>query len=150
MRRATRRPSRYYVYFGLFEHDVEKDVLPYLLPLRVPVLTRRSGAPLWSYLRRLGVDVSYDVIAEIKRASVETLGVDTPRVDYLRVGVSIELKPPVEEYGGFRISALAWQLAEKAKHKIVEPVRRRKIDHDVLKAVLDLRAIWAAPKETAV
>ncbi len=41
-----------------------------------------------------------------------------------------------------------WQLAEKAKHKIIEPVRR--IDHDVLKAVLDLRAMWAVPKEVAV
>ncbi|AAL64228.1 MULTISPECIES: hypothetical protein [Pyrobaculum] len=67
-----------YVYFGLFEHDVEKYVLPYLLPLRVPVLTRWSDVPLWGYLGRPGVYVSYDVIAEIKRISVETLCVDMP------------------------------------------------------------------------
>jgi len=43
------------VYFGTLEHDVEKDALPYLLPLRAPVVARWSGVPLWKYLERLGI-----------------------------------------------------------------------------------------------
>ncbi|MGB9704286.1 MAG: hypothetical protein ACPL3C_02465 [Pyrobaculum sp.] len=137
-----------HVYFGLLEHDVEKDVFPYLLPLRVPVVARWSGVPLWAYLRRMGVEVGYDVIAEVKRISAEVLGVDTPRVDFLRIGVSVELNPPVELYGGFKISSVAWQLAEKARRKIVDPLRRGYVDHDVLKALLDLRAVWAVPRSS--
>lgn len=132
------------VYLGTLEHDVEKDALPYLLPLRAPVVARWSGVPLWKYLERLGIRLSYSDVVALKRLSREVLGVDTPRVDYVRVGVSVALEPPVEIYKGITVSSIRWQLAEKAVHKIIRPLEEGRVDHDVLKAVLDLRAVWAA------
>jgi hypothetical protein len=43
---------------------------------------------------------------------------------------------------------VAWQLAEKARRKKVDPLRRGYVDHDVLKALLDLRAVWAVPRSS--
>jgi len=141
------------IYLGLIEHDVERDVLPFLLPLRIPVVSRWSGVPLWRFLAWRGVELRYRDVEEAKRAAVETLGVDEPKVDYLRVGVSMALEPPVAELRGLPVSDISWQLSLKLREKLLRPVAEGRVAteaHDMVKALLDLRAVdWYNLREDA-
>ncbi len=132
------------IYFGLLEHDVERDVLPFLLPLRAPIVTRWSGIPLWRFLARRGIELPYRHIEELRSIALEVLGVDEPKVDYLRVGVSINLAPPIAQMHGLPISEISWQLSKKLGEKLVKPLvegRAAVEAHDMAKAMMDLRAV---------
>ena len=127
------------IHFGLPEHDVERDVLPFLLPLRAPIVTRWSGVPLWRFLARRGIELPYRHIEELRSAALEVLGIDEPKVDYLRVGISINLAPPVIHLHGLPVSEISWQLSKKLSEKLAKPLvegRTTAEAHDMVKAMV--------------
>ena len=133
----------------LVEYDVEKDYFPELLSLRVPVITRYDGE---LFHRFLGIK-DYRVITMLRRVFRETLGVENPRIDYVRFEVSLNpegmprVEAVLEDMFGWRarawITELEYQLAAKVRYKVG---RDFGADlpyniHDILKAVLDLRLL---------
>ena len=131
------------------EHDAEKDVFPYFVPLRVPVITRYDGEPFYRFL---GIS-DYSLIGELRRVFKETLGVRDPRIDYVRLEVGLDpagmprAETVLEDVFGQRakawITELEYQLAAKIRYKVAKDFGD---DlgynlHDILKAVLDLRLL---------
>jgi len=132
----------------LVEYDVEKDFFPELLSLRMPVITRFDGRPFHEFLNIR----DYNVIRVLRRVFSEVLGVENPRIDYIRFEVSlnpagIPREEVVEDLFGSSIKAwitsLEYQLASKITYKVCRDfgAALEYNLHDVLKAVLDLRLL---------
>jgi len=133
----------------IVEYDVEKDYFPYLLSLRMPVITRFDGRPFHEFLNIR----EYSVIRMLRSLFSDVLGVEDPRIDYIRFEVSLNpAGMPVEErvledLFGSRIrtwiTSLEYQLASKIVYKVGRDFgdELRYNLHDILKAVLDLRLL---------
>ncbi len=133
----------------LVEYDAEKDYFPDLLSLRMPVITRHDGEPFYSFL-----DIrEYRVITRLRRVFMEVLGVENPRIDYVRFEVSLDpsnmprVEAVLEDLFGWKtrawITILEYQLASKIKYKLGKdygPDLKYNL-HDILKATLDLRLL---------
>lgn len=136
---------------GLFlvEYDAEKDYFPDLLSLRMPVITRYDGEPFYSFL---GIR-DYQVITEVRIVFREVLGVENPRIDYVRFEVSLnpegmpKVEAVLEDLFGWKtrawITSVEYQLASKIKYKVAKDFGDDLTHniHDIVKAVLDLRLL---------
>ncbi|RDD53163.1 MAG: hypothetical protein BA066_05845 [Candidatus Korarchaeota archaeon NZ13-K] len=133
----------------VIEYDREKDHFPTLLSLRMPVITRYDGRPFYEFLGMR----NHNLITRLRGVFEEMMGVRNPRIDYIRLEVSLDPgEMPREEVmlkDAFGFEAKAWitelgyQLASKITHKVARdfgPDLRYNL-HDVLKAALDLRLL---------
>jgi len=138
------------------EYDAEKDHFPTLLSLRVPVITRYDGRPFHEFLSMQ----DFNLIESLRGVFEEELGVRDPRIDYVRLEVSLDPgEMPREEAtleDAFGTAVRAWvtrleyQLASKITFKVARdfgPDLEYNL-HDVLKAALDLRLLAYADKES--
>jgi len=133
----------------LVEYDVEKDFFPELLSLRMPVITRFDGRPFHEFLNIR----DYNVIRMLRKVFNEVLGVEDPRIDYVRFEVSLNPagmqreEVMLEDLFGLSIktwiTSLEYQLASKITYKVGREfgAALEYNLHDILKAVLDLRLL---------
>lgn len=137
-----------YARLWIAEYDVEKDFFPDVLSLRVPVLTRYTGEPFYSFL---GI-ADYTTISRLREVFQRTLGVKDPQIDYLRLEISLGMPdaPTVrletaDLFGNTHRELvtepelqLAWKILGKVGRQHENPEASL---HDILKASLDLRLL---------
>jgi hypothetical protein len=132
----------------ILKHDVERDraLLPFVIPLRYPVLMRYTGRPFHEYLEIR----EYEVIRKLRRVFKNITGYTNILVDEVLVEISFGLEYPetlldTHDVFGYRHNAI---ITEPEFHVILKlkPVVERwreedilKYLHEYLKLALDLR-----------
>ncbi|HDI75022.1 MAG: hypothetical protein DRJ52_02150 [Thermoprotei archaeon] len=138
----------------LVMYDREHDYFPQVLSLYIPVICRHVGEPFYSYLRnRIGVELHFSRILELKKLFEKTLGVREAKIDELRFEIASMPNTPTikvkQVFPGklgeveFLMSELEWQIALKIVGKIGKNFGEN-IEyalHDILKATVDLRLV---------